>query len=135
MANLNNGLLLHSVSYSGSWGQPVLTLDDFVDKAADLGFDGVMLMAKRPHLSVLDYGPKECPRLRQRIESRPLLKVCIDGTRTSPATWPIPIFRIANFRFNTSPDWPAWPAILAPARFASSADISTLRRPSSANGT
>jgi sugar phosphate isomerase/epimerase len=74
-----NGLLLHSVSYSGSWGQPVLTLDDFVDKAADLGFDGVMLMAKRPHLSVLDYGPRECARLRQRIESRGMQKVCIAG--------------------------------------------------------
>ena len=74
-----NGLLLHSVSYSGSWGQPVLALDDFVDKAADLGFDGVMLMAKRPHLSVLDYGPRECARLRQRIESRGMQKVCIAG--------------------------------------------------------
>ena len=47
-----DGLLLHSVSYSGSWGQPVLSLDEFVDHAADLGFDGAMLMAKRPHLSV-----------------------------------------------------------------------------------
>ena len=74
-----NGLLLHSVSYSGSWGQPTLTLDDFVDKAADLGFDGVMLMAKRPHLSVLDYGPRECARLRQRITDRGMQKVCIAG--------------------------------------------------------
>ena len=48
--------LLHSVSYSGSWGQPALTVEQFLDKAADLGYDGVMLMAKRPHLSLLDYG-------------------------------------------------------------------------------
>ena len=33
---------------------------EFVDKAAELGYDGVMLMAKRPHLSVLDYGAEEC---------------------------------------------------------------------------
>jgi hypothetical protein len=33
--------ILHSVSYSGSWGQQLLSLQDFVDKAADLGFDGV----------------------------------------------------------------------------------------------
>lgn len=72
-----HGLLLHSVSYSGSWGQPVLTLDEFIDRAAGLGFDGVMLMAKRPHLSVLDYGPHELARLRQRIEKRGLQKVCI----------------------------------------------------------
>jgi sugar phosphate isomerase/epimerase len=38
-----------------------------------------MLMAKRPHLSVLDYGPKELARLRQRIEKRGLRKVCIAG--------------------------------------------------------
>ena len=61
--------MLHSVSYSGSWGQAFLTLDEFVDKAADLGFDGVMLMAKRPHLSLLDYGPRseqECEHLEKR---------------------------------------------------------------------
>ena len=48
---MNFTSLLHSVSYSGSWGQAGLTLEQFLDKAADLGFDGVMLMAKRPHLS------------------------------------------------------------------------------------
>jgi sugar phosphate isomerase/epimerase len=71
--------LLHSVSYSGSWGQPALSLEQFVDKAADLGFDGVMLMAKRPHLSVLDYGEKERTRLRQQIEKRHLRRTCIAG--------------------------------------------------------
>lgn len=71
--------LLHSVSYSGSWGQPVLTLDRFIDKAAELGFDGVMLMAKRPHLSVLDYGGAERERLRRRIEACGLRQVCIAG--------------------------------------------------------
>src|SRR5579863_363976 len=72
-------LLLHSVSYAGFWGQASLTLDQFVDKAADLGFDGVMLMAKRPHLSVLDYGEKERTRLRQQIEKRRLRQTCIAG--------------------------------------------------------
>jgi sugar phosphate isomerase/epimerase len=72
-------LLLHSVSYAGFWGQAFLPLDDFVDKAAELGYDGVMLMAKRPHLSVLDYGPKECGRLRDRLQGRGLRTVCIAG--------------------------------------------------------
>jgi sugar phosphate isomerase/epimerase len=71
--------LLHSVSYSGSWGQPALTLDQFIDKAADLGFDGVMLMAKRPHLSLLDYGDKERASLRQHLEKRNLRETCIAG--------------------------------------------------------
>jgi sugar phosphate isomerase/epimerase len=72
-------LLLHSVSYAGLWGQAFLPLDRFIDKAADLGFQGVMLMAKRPHLSVLDYGPKECARLRAKLEARGLGAVCIAG--------------------------------------------------------
>jgi sugar phosphate isomerase/epimerase len=72
-------LLLHSVSYAGFWGQAFLPLDQFIDKAAELGYDGVMLMAKRPHLSVLDYGPAECERLRARIGSHRLRSVCLAG--------------------------------------------------------
>ena len=45
---------LHTVSYAGTWGQAALTLEQTIDKAAELGFDGIMLMAKRPHGSVLD---------------------------------------------------------------------------------
>lgn len=73
------GKLLHSVSYAGLWGQAFLKLEDFVDRAAELGYDGVMLMAKRPHLSVLDYGPRERVALRARIESRGLKHVVIAG--------------------------------------------------------
>jgi sugar phosphate isomerase/epimerase len=68
--------VLHSVSYAGVWpGQTRLTLSDFLDKAAELGFPAVMLMAKRPHLSVLDYddrGGEACKRLRESIEARNL---------------------------------------------------------------
>lgn len=71
------GVLLHSVSYSGSWGQQLLPLDALIDKAADLGFQGVELMAKRPHFSLLDYGPRECSALSRRIEKRQLEHVCI----------------------------------------------------------
>jgi sugar phosphate isomerase/epimerase len=45
---------LFSVSYAGLWGQAVLDPRAFVRKAADLGFDAVMLAGKRPHLSPLD---------------------------------------------------------------------------------
>lgn len=72
-------LLLHSVSYAGFWGQASLPLDQFIDKAAELGYDGVMLMAKRPHLSVLDYDAKECQRLRGKLEARNLRAICIAG--------------------------------------------------------
>lgn len=70
--------LLHSVSYSGSWGQARLPLEQFIDKAADLGFEGVLLMAKRPHLSLLDHGPAERRQLRARIEKR-ALRIAVAG--------------------------------------------------------
>jgi len=71
--------VLHSVSYSGSWGQHFLSLEDFIDKAAELGYDGVMLMAKRPHLSVLDWKPSAREELRARLERRGLRSVCLAG--------------------------------------------------------
>jgi sugar phosphate isomerase/epimerase len=71
--------MLHSVSYSGSWGQAALSLEQFVDRAADLGFNGVMLMAKRPHLSILDWDAKARAQLRQQLERRKIECVCIAG--------------------------------------------------------
>ena len=71
---------LHSVSYAGFWrGQARLTVDEFLVKAKELGFDGVMLMAKRPHVSVLDYDGAARKALRRRIESLGLELVCLAG--------------------------------------------------------
>lgn len=62
--------VLHSVSYAGVWpGQARLELDDFLKKAASLGYSGVMLMAKRPHLSVLDYPPERRRALKDRLDA------------------------------------------------------------------
>jgi sugar phosphate isomerase/epimerase len=71
--------LLHSVSYSGTWGHAFLPLDEFIDRAAALGYDGVMLMAKRPHLSVLDYDIESRARLRDKLKSRNVRTVCVAG--------------------------------------------------------
>ena len=72
--------VLHSVSYAGVWpGQARLSLDEFVDKAAALGYPAVMLMAKRPHFSVLDYDEKACGRLRERLERKGLRCAVIAG--------------------------------------------------------
>ena len=79
--------LLHSISYGGTWGQAHLTLDDFIDKAAGLGFQGVMLAAKRPHLSILDYGPRERDRLRARIERHRIGHVCVAAYNNFTADW------------------------------------------------
>lgn len=50
---------LFSVSYAGAWGQHRLSLLEFLEKAAALGYPAVELGGKRPHLSVLDYGSEE----------------------------------------------------------------------------
>lgn len=71
--------VLHSVSYAGLWGQAFLPLEQFVDKAAELGFDGVELMARRPHLSVLDYPSAARARLRSHLETRGIRCACIAG--------------------------------------------------------
>ncbi|MCD6394232.1 MAG: sugar phosphate isomerase/epimerase [Planctomycetes bacterium] len=71
---------LHSVSYAGFWrGQARLTVDEFLVKAKELGFDGVMLMAKRPHVSPLDYDAEARKALRRRIEKLGLKLVCLAG--------------------------------------------------------
>jgi len=71
---------LHSVSYAGFWrGQAMLSVDEFLVKAKKLGFDGVMLMAKRPHVSPLDYDVAARKALRRRIEGLGLELVCLAG--------------------------------------------------------
>ncbi len=71
---------LHSVSYAGVWrGQARLSVDEFLVKAKQLGFDGVMLVAKRPHVSPLDYDSAARKALRRRIERLGLELVCLAG--------------------------------------------------------
>jgi sugar phosphate isomerase/epimerase len=59
---------LFSVSYAGLWGQHTLDLPAFLHKARDLGYPAVELMGKRPHLSPLDYGPRELDQLHRTAE-------------------------------------------------------------------
>src|SRR5688572_22097372 len=71
---------LHSVSYAGVWpGQARLTLDDFLARARSLGFDAVMLMAKRPHLSLLDYAADGRKKLRELVDRLGLQVACLAG--------------------------------------------------------
>lgn len=71
--------ILFSVSYSGSWGQARLSAEEFVDKAAALGFGGVMLGGKRPHLSPYDWNQERRTELRRRIEGCGLSQVVVAG--------------------------------------------------------
>ncbi len=71
---------LHSVSYCGFWrGQAYLSVEQFLEKAKELGFDGVMLVAKRPHVSPLDYDQQARQKLRKKIEDLGLELVCLAG--------------------------------------------------------
>lgn len=71
---------LHSVSYAGVWrGQAQLTVDEFLVKAKELGFDSIMLVAKRPHVSPVDYDDAARKRLKARMSELGLKLVALAG--------------------------------------------------------
>jgi sugar phosphate isomerase/epimerase len=73
-------LALHSVSYAGVWpGQARLSLQEFIPRAARLGYDAVMLMAKRPHLSLLDMSPAARRDVRRLVEDNGLRVAVLAG--------------------------------------------------------
>lgn len=61
-------LALHSVSYAGLWGQAQLSLEQFFPKARKLGYEAVLLMAKRPHLSLLDLSSAARRDIKKRAD-------------------------------------------------------------------
>jgi sugar phosphate isomerase/epimerase len=71
---------LHTVSYAGVWpGQARLDLPATIRRAGKLGYDGVMIMAKRPHLSVLDATPAALAELRGVLEETGVAVPCLAG--------------------------------------------------------
>ncbi|MFZ0215320.1 MAG: sugar phosphate isomerase/epimerase family protein [Candidatus Dormiibacterota bacterium] len=66
-------LALHTISYAGVWnGQARLPLVEILDRAVTLGYEGVMLTAKRPQCSPLDLDPAGRVALRSELERRRL---------------------------------------------------------------
>ncbi len=59
---------LFSVSYAGFWGQDSLSLNDFIKKSAQLGYDAVMIAGKRPHLSPLDVDEERITAVKASLE-------------------------------------------------------------------
>ena len=73
-------LALHTVSYAGVWpGQARLELPEIVKRAAALGYQGVEIVAKRPHLSVLDANSKLLRKLRGVLQDTGIAPVCLAG--------------------------------------------------------
>jgi len=81
------------VSYAGLWGQASLDLQGFFDKASALGFRGVLLMAKAPHLSPLHADQATLDRIRAVLERRGLecigLAAYTDFLLPAPAEVPV----------------------------------------------
>jgi sugar phosphate isomerase/epimerase len=72
--------VLFSVSYAGYWGQHTLSVEEFIRKAAGLGYPAVELGGKRPHLSVLDYASRESvAAIRQTAEAAGIQIATIAG--------------------------------------------------------
>jgi len=71
--------VLFSVSYAGLWGQKMLPLEEFIPHAAALGYRGVELMGKRPHLSPLDWDVERVASLRELCNCHTLAVACVAG--------------------------------------------------------
>lgn len=70
---------LFTVSFAGLWGQHRLSLEESIDKTAELGFDGIEIMGKRPHFSPLDYSMEDCGKIRDRLERHGLKLAALAG--------------------------------------------------------
>jgi sugar phosphate isomerase/epimerase len=75
-------LALFSVTYAGFWGQDRLPLEELPAKSRSLGYDGVMLMAKRPHAFPADMGPDRRADFRSRLHDHGQELACV-GAYTS----------------------------------------------------
>ena len=84
-------IALHSVSYGGVWpGQVTLPIERVIDKAREFGADGIMLMAKRPHGSVLDLTSRRIEELRGTLDRAGIAAACIAGYSDAGAGWDFP---------------------------------------------
>jgi sugar phosphate isomerase/epimerase len=70
---------LFSVSYAGYWSQQKLELPAFIAKAAQLGYDAVMLAGKRPHLSPLDVDSDRLASIKNSLQEHKIRCAVIGG--------------------------------------------------------
>ncbi|MEZ5365906.1 MAG: hypothetical protein R2748_27135 [Bryobacterales bacterium] len=127
--------VLFSVGYSGSWGQAKLSAEDFVDKAAALGFRGVMLGGKRPHLNPLDWDADARTRLRDRIARHGFERVYVAAYNNITGDLEHSEVRDVTSRRCTSPSLHACAATSAGTWCACSPAMSTRRRAICRSGT
>ena len=68
---------LFSVSYAGLWGQARLSLEEFIPHAAALGYDGVMIMGKRPHASPLGMNADRAKKIKDLLGESNIACACV----------------------------------------------------------
>jgi sugar phosphate isomerase/epimerase len=97
---------LHTVSYAGVWpGQIVLPLERIIDKAAEMGYDGVMVVAKRPHASPLDLDRDRRARLRDQLGARGLQMAALAGYTDFGAGYDQPGIPFREMQVLTVVEW------------------------------
>src|SRR5690348_3241836 len=73
-------LALHTVSYAGVWeGQAVLPMERVFEKARKFGYQGIELVAKRPHASLLEMDRDRRARVRGLLQEQGLELACLAG--------------------------------------------------------
>jgi sugar phosphate isomerase/epimerase len=99
-------LALHSVSYAGVWpGQAQLPLQEFLPRAARLGFNAVMLMAKRPHLSLLDMSPAARREVRRLADDHGLRVAVLAGYNDFAAGADVPDVPLREMQVYCIGEW------------------------------
>lgn len=92
-------LCLFSVGYAGLWGQQRLDLPAFFARAAEAGYDAVMLMGKRPHFSPLDQNPESIDTLASELKKHnlrcPVIGAYVDLAAAVAAEVPVLEMQIA----------------------------------------
>ncbi len=99
-------LALHSVSYAGVWpGQARLPLHEFIPHAARLGFDAVMLMAKRPHLSLLDMNAAARRTIKSLLDDHGLRVAVVAGYNDFAAGADVPDVPLREMQVYCIGEW------------------------------
>ena len=71
--------VLFSVSYGGFWGQDKLSLEEFIPHAASMGYHGIEIMCKRPHLSPLDWNEEKISSINKLCQDNKISVECLAG--------------------------------------------------------
>ncbi|MEK7270506.1 MAG: sugar phosphate isomerase/epimerase family protein [Planctomycetota bacterium] len=79
---------LHTISYGGFWGQKVLSVEEIIGKAKAFGYDGIEIVAKRPHASPLEWTREKCLPVRDLLAKSGMTCFAVAGYTdfTNPGT-------------------------------------------------